>query len=234
MAMIQKNFSTMPEWEALTGTDRRSLSRVSSQRRYQPGQTIFHQDDACRGVYLMLKGLVSLHRRGADGSVVTLRLARQGDILGYRPILAAQPHMASADVVKACAISFFPTSHVKDILSTNKDFGMALLRREARELGEAEVHFQETVTQQLRSRLLNLLLGLNGHYGTEQPGGDILIELPISRQEMASMLGVRVETLSREIRHLTDDGLVKFSGHRAWLKDLPAIKQEVAPSWLRS
>lgn len=227
MASALKTFPETPEWQTLTLAEREALSEIGRQRRYRAGELIFHQDDECCGIYLILEGLVSVHKNGLEGNMVTLHLAREGDVLGYRPFLAEQHHLASAQVVRDCSVVFFAASHIKKILLKNVEFGMALLRREARELGVAESRFQEAVTQHLRHRLLNLLLVLKKHYGSGLPNGEVLLDLPISRQEMASMIGVRVETLSREIRHLTNDGLVEFSGHRAWLKDLPRIEDEL-------
>jgi CRP/FNR family transcriptional regulator len=230
MTNLLDKFLDRPEWQALTVAEREALNKVCRPRNYLSGEAIFHQNDECRGIYLIREGLVSVHKNGLDGNVVTLHLAREGDVLGYRPFLAGQDHLASAEVIRDCKTLFIPSQHVRRILLQNLDFGMALLRREAQELGEAEARFQEAVTQHLRYRLLHLLLSLNIHYGSGLPNGEVLLDLPISRQEMASMIGVRVETLSREIRHLTDDGLVKFSGHRAWLKDLPAIEDEIGVS----
>jgi len=232
MACDPRYLPETPEWQALTFAEKEVFAQGGNPQSYIAGETIYRQGEECRGIYVVRGGLVSRHREDADGRVVTLHLARKDDILGYRPVLAGEAHMSSAEVIEECQVCFYPTAHVKETLMGNLDFGLALLQREAHELGQAEARFQEAVTQHLRIRLLHLLLDLRKDFGSDQSNGDVLLDFPFSRQEMASMIGVRVETLSREIRHLTDDGLVKFSGHRAWIKNLTAIRQEVAAQTL--
>ena len=223
-----ENLPKTPEWKALTDAERAAFARFGRPQHYAAGETIFQQGDDCNGIYVICKGLISRHLEDSGGNIVTLRLAHKSDILGYRALLAGEPHMTSAQVIEDTDVCFYPASQVKVSLLTHIGFGMALLQREASELGQAEARFHEAVTQHLRFRLLHLLLDLKDDFGTNLANGDILLEFPISRKEMASMIGVRVETLSREIHRLKDEGLVEFSGHRAWLKDLAAIEDEVS------
>jgi len=228
MACNPENLPDTPEWQVLTPSEREAFARFGCPQHYCSGETIFRQGDNCLGIYAVCKGLISRDREDPDGNVVILRLAHESDILGYRALLAGEPHMSNAVVIEDSNVCFYPASQVKVSLLRHVGFGMALLQREAHELGLAETRFQVAVTQRMRYRLLSLLLDLKGDFGTDLDNGDILLEFPISRKAMASMIGVRVETLSREIHHLKDEGLVEFSGHRAWLKNLAAIRNEVS------
>ena len=227
MAFDPKLLPKTPEWRALTASDREAFAKFGHPRQYRKGETIFRQGDECRGIYIICKGLVSVRRTDWQGHPATLRLARDDDIFGFRPLLAGSPHMACAEVLEDCEVGFFPASHVKKTVLNNISFCGALMRRQARELERAEARFLELTTQPLRYRLLHLLLMLNVHHGANLIGGDVLLDLPISRKEMASMIGVRTETLSREIGNLTDEGLIEFSGRRALIKKMVKVEREV-------
>jgi CRP/FNR family transcriptional regulator len=219
----------MRQWRALTDQEREELYERSVCRTYHPGEMIFHQGDECRGVHLVREGLIGVRMESPEGDTVTLHLARPGDALGYRPFLAGEAHKAGAEVLKESTVCFFASSQMKAILLKNPCFGFEFLRRGARDLGEVEQKLHQTVTQNVRIRLIHLLLVLEKHYGRKLSDGTVEMDLPISRQDMASMIGIRVESLSRTIRHLTCDGLVRFSGRRAWLNDIKRMVEEITP-----
>ena len=122
MSRPEDNFSKAPEWKSLTSAGRKTLSKIGFQRCYQPGETIFHQNNECLGVYSILEGLVRVRMKGSDGKSVTLHLARGGDLLGIRSFLAEQIHSVSAEVIEECTIVFLPARHFKKILLENRNF----------------------------------------------------------------------------------------------------------------
>jgi len=220
------------EWRVLAAEELAELCMKAHCRAYQPGETIFYEGDPCRGVYFLSEGLIGVRKEDPDGNSVLLHLATEGDTLGYRPFLAGDNHQASAEVLKASKICFFDAETMRALLHANLDLGLEFLRRAARELGTAENRFYEAVRLDLRTRVAHLLLLFKDRYATIEADGRVLLDLPISRQDMAAMIGVRAESLSRTIRTLADDGLIDVSGHRAWILDMDRLIAEVAPPHL--
>ena len=216
------------EWRVLGPEQLVELCKKAHCRDYQPGETIFREGEACRGVYFISHGLVAVRKDDAEGESVLLRLASAGDTLGYRPFCAGGPHRASTEVLRNSRICFFDGETMRDLLHDNPELGVGFLRRASRELGQAEQRFYETVRLDLRARLAHLLLIFKDRYGRHETDGRIVVDLPVSRQNMAAMIGVRAESLSRVIRHMTDDGLINVSGHRAWILDLDRLVAEIA------
>ncbi|MDP2621110.1 MAG: Crp/Fnr family transcriptional regulator [Hyphomicrobiales bacterium] len=217
------------EWRVLGPEELAELCAKALCRAYQPGETVFYEGDACRGVYFISEGLVGVRKEDPEGNSVLLHLATDGDSLGYRPFLAGDSHRASAEVLRTSKICFFDADSMRTLLRDNPDLGIEFLRRATRELGIAENRFYEAVRLNLRTRVAHLLLLFKDRYATVEADGRILLDLPISRQDMAAMIGVRAESLSRTIRTLADDGLIDVSGHRAWILDMDRLIAEVAP-----
>lgn len=217
------------EWRVLDPDELTQLCANALCRTYDPGETVFYEGDACAGVFFISEGLVGVRKEDPEGNSVLLHLAADGDTLGYRPFLAGDCHRASAEVLRTSRICFFDGDTMRALLHDNPDLGLEFLRRATRELGKAEVRFYEAVRLNLRTRVAHLLLLFKDRYATVQADGRVLLDLPISRQDMAAMIGVRAESLSRTIRTLADDGLIDVSGHRAWILDMDRLVAEVAP-----
>jgi CRP-like cAMP-binding protein len=224
-----ENVLERSEWRVLGNEELAELCQKAHCRTYEPGETIFYEGDACRGVYFISEGLIGVRKEDREGNSVLLHLSTEGDTLGYRPFLAGDNHRASAEVLKASNICFFDAETMSALLRDNPDLGLEFLRRATRELGTAENRFYEAVRLDLRTRVAHLLLVFKDRYATVEADGRILVDLPISRQDMAAMIGVRAESLSRTIRALADEGLIDVSGHRAWILDVDRLMAEVAP-----
>jgi len=215
-------------WQGLDQADIDWLNSVAVCRRYESDDVVFHQGDACKGVYIVRDGLTAVRKTSANGESTLLRLENAGDLMGYRPFLASEPHQATAEVIQPGNICFVRTPLLRDLLLKRPAFGVALLKRVSRDLGEAEQRFQNAVTMSLRERLAHWLLLMKGPYGTETADGKTMLELPISRRDMAEMLGVRSESLSRTIHQMSEDGVLRFSGHRAWINDPDELINELS------
>jgi CRP-like cAMP-binding protein len=79
----------------------------------------------------------------------------------------------------------------------------------------------------MRKRLVHLLLSLKDHYGEMTDDGVLRVQLPLARQEIASLLGSRPETIARTINALEEDGTAVFSGRAVLISDLDKLLDEL-------
>ncbi len=210
--VLKYNLSAIDELSALTGENVSLLNSRISCRHYKVGQTIFMQGDPCRGLYFVEQGLVVVRKIDSEGRTAVVRLAFKGDTLGYRPMLAKENHRAGAEVIKAATVCFLDSQTMLEILRHNPDLGMKFLERTAKALGEVEERFFEVAALNVRIRLVHLLLLLNDRFGRISSDGKLILELPLTRRDMASMIGAQPESVSRTIHDLQADGLANFSG----------------------
>ena len=65
------------------------------------------------------------------------------------------------------------------------------------------------------------------HYGTVSRDGMVKLELPLSRRDLAAMVGARPESISRAIRRLEDDGIAEFSGRMVTIPEVGRLHEEI-------
>lgn len=223
-----------PEWCNLSEVDLQSLERAQVRRSYQPGEMLFHEGTPCLGAYFVLEGLVGVRKADPEGNTTLIKLAYPGDTLGYRPFLAEEPHRASAEVLQACAVSFIECAYLRRIIHDNPAVGLAFLSRAAKALGEAEERFHETVTLSMRARFAHLLMVFRERFGEAQSDGTLFLELPVSRGDLAAMLGVRRESISRVIHELQQSGIARFSGQTVHVLRVEQLVEEFRPPVARA
>lgn len=215
------------DWCALDGPDLRLLSQVKVCNSYAPGQTIFYQGNPCLGLYCIESGTVAIRKTDSSGNSVIVRLAHGGDTLGYRSFFANEPYQGSADALVATRVCFIDRTAVRQLLERNPAVGFAFLKHMARDLEESEEAKLHAAALPVRARLAHLLLVLKDRFGETRADGSLHIELPLSRQDMAAMIGTRPETIARAVRSFEDAGIARFHGRGVQIPDLDALLDEL-------
>ncbi len=215
------------EWCVLSDEELELLDQGKSCREFLPGETVFHEGDPCAGVHCIESGLIGIRKVNADGSEILLRLSHPGDTMGYRSFLAGNNHNNSAEALEPSILCYIDGATVNSLLKINPSLGLRFLRHAAKDLDDAEERVLQSSTLPVRARFAHLLLVLKDRYGKTGDNGDLTLDLPLSRQDMAAMIGIRPESMSRTIRSFEEDNIANFSGRRVHVPSLNALFDEL-------
>ncbi len=219
-------------WSLLDAAGLKLLDQARASRSYLPGEVIFHEGDECDGVYCIQRGQVGVRKSDADGNSVLLYISVAGETMGYRGVIAEEARTASGEALKASRVCRVRSNTARELLRHNPAFGYRYLRRMSKQLGEAEERILHNIALSVRARFAHLLIVLMDRYPTEREGGVLILRLPMSRHDLASMIGTTPESMSRVIRRLEDDGVAVFKGRNVRIPDLEALIGEFEPDHL--
>ncbi|MEM7247570.1 MAG: Crp/Fnr family transcriptional regulator [Acidobacteriota bacterium] len=217
------------EWAALEAGLLADLNRARQPRTHGAGEVIFHQDSPCHGIFCLERGDVMLRKTDDAGHAVIVRLAQEGQTLGYRAFLEGVSHAATASAINECQVGFIDGAVFNDLLARSPTLSRRLLHRFARELREAEEQRLHAAYLTVRARLAQVLLQTRHRFGRVDDDGSLVVQLPFSRQDLAAFIGARRESVARAIAALRNDDVVQFQGRNAYVADLDALFDEVEP-----
>ncbi len=215
------------EWCVLSQDELKQFNGSKITKEFLPGQVVFHEGDPVTGVYCIESGLIGFRKTDIDGNSTLIALANPGRTMGYRSYLAGEDHSTSAEALKPSRICIIDRATVRSLLEHNPALGFQFLRTVSRDLGEVEEKFHQGVTLSVRSRFVHLILVLKERYSSLAEDGTLTIELPLSRQDLAAMIGTRPETLARTIRHMEDEGVAQFSGRILRVPNVNALFEDM-------
>ena len=215
------------EWCALNDEELALLDGVKVAKPYEAGTALFHQGDDCDGIYCVSSGLVGIRRLNAEGSSTLVRLCSPGETIGYRSFLLKSGHRTTAEIMMPSMVCFIRRTTVRALLEQNPNLGLRFLDHTVKDADEFEERHFESVNFTVKSRLLNLLMVLYERFGSLNAGGELILELPISRQDIASLLGTSPETISRNIGKVQEEGLAQFEGRKVRVRSLEALIQQL-------
>ncbi len=212
--------SSSSEWGCLTKSSLCVIDRAKVSLTYSPGENVFNQGDEANGIYCIQSGLIGLRRLDQDGNSTLIRLIHPGETIGYRSFLKNMPHCNSAEILMPSVVCFVGRSAVRKLLETSPALALEFLSHSLRDLTQTEKRYMESVTWKAKTRLLHILFVLYEKFGTETQCGEHLIELPISRQDLADLIGTAPETMSRTIQRIEGEGLARFDGRTVRISNL--------------
>ena len=204
------------------------LHTISSHKScvsYKKGQTLFYEGTRPMGIFCINQGKVKVFKMGSNGREQILFIAQPGDFLGYRAMLSEEFYGASATVIEPAAICFIPKSDFVSILNNNPVFFKKLMKAVCHELGVMEEKLTQISQKSGRERLASTILMLKETYGMEGEGSDV-IDIALSREDLANIVGTATETVIRLLSEFKSDGMIGLEGKRIKVLNVNSLAHE--------
>lgn len=204
-----------------------SLEKKRIARTYSAGDRLFAQDEVPDGMYCLQSGHVLLWHSDRFGHKTSFRMVGPGELIGYRSLLGNDPHSANAEALDACHACFFPRVDVEQFIYCNPSVTRQFFRILARDRGPPDALLLRGQHLSIRIRLIYFLLIMKAHHGRRGTDGTLVYNLPLSRTNIASLIGARPETVTRAIKELKRDGVAIFQNRRVLVPDAKKLLEEV-------
>jgi CRP-like cAMP-binding protein len=195
--------------------DTSELSDISEHKVtnvYKKGQNLFVQGNHPYGLYCVSRGNIKVSKVGADGKESIVRIVKGGDVIGHRSLFTDQNYTATATAMEDSTVCFLDKKFIMKAIQEMPSVAMNIIEKLSRDMGAAENKVSSFHQKNVRERLAELLLLLKESHGEQTEDGHIKINIKLTREEMATMIGTANETLIRFISEFKDEGLIEQDG----------------------
>jgi CRP-like cAMP-binding protein len=184
------------------------------------GDTLFQQDTFPKGAFWLQTGKVKIFQVTPSGQRQTLYIYSDGDLIGFRQVLAGEANPVSAVVLENSVLGFIPTDTFFGLLEASPLFARKVMTSLAREFSVWMNRMTAFAQLPVRRRLMLALLVLHEQYRRSgSPPGLITM----TRAELAEYIGASPETVIRAMHALKTAGMVRISGRRIVLPDAEGL-----------
>ncbi len=204
-------FYSQSVWQPVESGAISVLMRGFTRKILAADQVVFEQDDENKGVFCVSAGLIALRTHNPNGTSTLLKLAYPGEIIGFRSFLANAKHKTEARALLPSRVCVVAQRDANNVVRGNPAVLERLAARCISEIDANQERIIATATTSNKQRLFNLLQRLMATHG-EQVNTHMRMQLPLSRSDLADLIGVQPETLSRLITRLKEDGAFVVSG----------------------
>ncbi len=187
---------------------------------HKRGHTIYHEGSRINGTYLVIEGILKIFKTGFDGKEQIIRFAKPGDLIGFRSVISDELACSTTKVIQDTVLCYLPGETLENLLKTNPQFSMALMKLTCKELGESNKFLTDIAQKTVRERLAEVLLLLMDTFELDQ---DHTLQISLTREELANMVGTATESVIRLLSEFKNDKLIELNGRKIKLLNIPKL-----------
>lgn len=197
----------------------KALASVAVRRRYDAGQMIFVEGEPCAGLFIVESGRVKIFKLSPGGREQILHIFGAGEGFNDVAVLDGGPNPANVMALEPTSVLVIDRSSMVDLLERYPALSRAVIENLASRARHLVSLVEDLSLRTVVGRLAKLLL----EQATEEVG---LERVPrgLTHAQMAARLGTVREVITRSLRKLEDEGLIKIKRHRIVILDREALE----------
>jgi len=190
------------------------------------GEVLFHRGETSHGFFVVVSGQVKLSVISPDGRERVIEVIDPGQSFAEATILTPRPYPVTASVLEPARLLCVPAEPVLALIERDPALARQMLSGLSVRLHSLVRDVAAASLETAAGRLIGFLLAEAGD--AADGTGAFVVDLRVSKQLLASRLGLRPETLSRALNRLAGDGLLQVSGQRVTVPDLASLRAHAA------
>jgi CRP-like cAMP-binding protein len=213
------HIARVPLFEGLPPGQIEDLAMIVTDQVFRRGETVFSEGEDGNGFYVVITGRVKIFKLSPEGKEQILHFFGPGEPFGEVPVFAGQHFPANAEALEESRIFFFSRKSFVDLVKRNPSLALNMLAVLSKRLRRFAALIDDLSLKEVPGRLAAYLLYLSDQYK-----GSKDLELPITKTQLASLLGTIPETLSRILGKLSSQGLIETDGRRVRILEKEALR----------
>jgi CRP-like cAMP-binding protein len=197
------------------------LKKLGHLKRFQKGEMLFSAQDNANGFYYVESGEIRVYKMDEHGREAEVVRLGPGGFLGEAIVFASLVYPVFAQSVTNSEVLFFDKIEINREMAKNPNIALYFVNLLARKCVVLSDKIESLGLRTVRQRLIRYLLS--------DCSGDrkCQVELKVKKGELAKILGTISETLSRNLKHMQEEGLIEVDGNLVTIKNCPALREEL-------
>jgi CRP/FNR family transcriptional regulator len=223
-----EDLKKIPIFSTLNDEELKEIQSYLIKESFKKKQEIFSEGDPSDWFYILLNGKVKITKMSVDGREIIIELISPPDFFGGFAVLKGFPYPANAVAMEDSSVIKISRHNLLKIIDRfpNVMYDMTA------NLGDRIREFHDTLKnialERVESRIAALLLKLADKTG-EKKDKTILIDMRLTKQDIAEMVGTTVETTIRVMSKFKKSGYITDKDGKVLIKDLEALESIVYP-----
>jgi CRP-like cAMP-binding protein len=198
------------------------VDRLFSSRGYAAGEPVYRAGEPASELLVVAVGTVKLSRPTLSGQTVLLDVLAPGDFLGMLTALGEAAYPETAEALTTACLLRIGADDFRTVLGRHPQVALAALDGVSRRLAEARRTIRRLSTGTVEQRVAATLLTLAARVGVRE-NGRVLLQVPLTRQDLAAMTGTTTESVSRVLSRLRGDEVLETGRRWVAIRDREAL-----------
>jgi CRP/FNR family transcriptional regulator/CRP/FNR family cyclic AMP-dependent transcriptional regulator len=207
----------LPFFEKLQPEELQELYSRLKRRTYRPNETIYHKDDAGSTMYIIVEGTVKVSVPSEVGTEMILTMLTTGDFFGELSLFDGKPRSASVTSAGITEVFVLYRDDFLEFIHKHPSIAIHVISTLCHRLRRTDNLVEDVVFLDIPARLAKKLLELSQTHGKKLPNNAVEIELRLTQQDIASMLGTTRESVNRQLVAFQERGFISIDRQRITL-----------------
>lgn len=204
----------------------KQIASITIEKSYRKNEVIFHENDSGSALFILRSGTVKISLVDPNGKEAILKMLYENDFFGEMSLLDGHFRSATVIAMEDCkALSILQKDFVR-FIKQYPSIILSIVSTLSRRLRKTDEKIAALVFSDSYGKTARVLLDLAAEKG-KRVGNSVVLEFPVSRQEMASIAGMSRETLTRMLNEFQVRGCLKLEGKKIVILDEAILKREL-------
>jgi len=226
MKEIVEFLKRVPLFSELNEDERTRLVEIATERRYARKQLVFMEGEPREAVYFICSGSVKIFKVDEDGDEQVIHLLKEGEMFPHIGFFDDGPYPASAEAIQEATLLNIRLDDFERIILESPQIAMKLMKIMGRKMMALQQRLQELISDDVYERVVHNLLRLAEESGKQKKGA-LVIEMPITHQDFANMVGASRESINRIFNRLKKENLLKSDRQSIAILDIERLRGTV-------
>ena len=223
MASKLELLKSSPYFSGLGSDELEAINRLVFEKSYGQGAVIILEGEMAEALYFVASGAVKVFKTSADGKEQTLAIIRPQETFNEVPVFDGDVNPASAQAMTPVTLYGIRRNDIGNILHSSPSMAINVIKVMAGRLRHLVALVEDLSFRHVIGRVARILLEYAADGASPGPR--------LTQRDMAAIAGTAREVVSRSLKTLEEDGLIKIDRHRIIIKDKEALKEIVKPSF---
>lgn len=216
-----KSYTLSSIFNILSQNDLQFLQSHTNFIKLKRGQVLFRAGDNAHTLYAVAHGFFKSTYHTQDGQVITKRIIIPGELIGFRELCSTSAHHHTCTTLEDGGVFAINKAAILTLIKTKPEIGLHFISLFSNELIRMETMFEAFLTKSAKQKLAMLLLDF---YQKFKPTHSNSFASPLQRKDIAELIGLTPETVSRVLRDLKHEKVLELQGKFFTVLDVEALK----------
>ncbi|AOZ92615.1 Crp/Fnr family transcriptional regulator [Paenibacillus crassostreae] len=203
----------VPILDVLSLSEKQEVMNASIGKKYKKGEIIFSLGHPSANLWIVHKGSVKISRFSSSGKEQIIRILEQGDFTGELSLFSHTILNSTAEALEPTEICLIQGKIINDLMMKSPQIAIKFLEKYTERIEMAEDMLEQLTLYDVEQRIIKILLKML-HDQKDHHTEDNTLILPISKKDLAIMIGTSQETLSRKLSFFQEQGWIEMIGQR--------------------
>jgi CRP/FNR family transcriptional regulator, nitrogen oxide reductase regulator len=207
----------------LAGHDLQRLAENASLETYPARANVFQAGEPANHFHLILAGVWKAFQEAETGQIANLAFVSTGQVVGVHSVLGFSAYSFSVEAVVPTTVLIWPAKTLRTFVERTPNVMWNLCEILSRWISEFSDRYRELLTESVSQRIAHALIRLGEQFGRRK-GTELVIEAPLSLEDLAGYAGTTLFTVSRVLNLWQRAGLLHRNRSFVVVHNLESLK----------